>query len=60
MAQAGLPGEGNRCCASSGFLSRHVNIVAQVLKSKPDHSVYTTMPMASMFDAITLMAENGR
>ena len=34
-----------------------MNIVAQVLKSKPDQSVYTTTPMASVFDAITLMAE---
>ena len=35
----------------------YVNIVAQVLKSKPDQSVYTTTPTASVFDAITLMAE---
>ena len=36
---------------------QRVNIVAQVLKSKPDQSVYTTTPTASVFDAITLMAE---
>ena len=34
-----------------------MNIAAQVLKPKPDRSVYTTTPMASVFDAITLMAE---
>ena len=33
-----------------------MNIVAQILKSKTDQSVYTTTPTASVFDAITLMA----
>jgi len=31
--------------------------VAQILKSKPDNSVHSTTPMASVFDAVKLMAE---
>jgi len=31
--------------------------VAQILKSKPDQTVYTTTPVASVFDAVKLMAE---
>ena len=31
--------------------------VAQILRSKSDPTVYTVVPTASMFDALTLMAE---
>lgn len=31
--------------------------VAQILKSKPDQTVYTITPEASVFDAVKLMAE---
>ena len=31
--------------------------VAQILNSKPDKTIYTTTPAASVFDAIKLMAE---
>jgi CBS domain-containing protein len=31
--------------------------VAQILKSKPDQTVYTITPAASVFDAVKLMAE---
>jgi CBS domain-containing protein len=31
--------------------------VAQILRSKTDPTVYTVVPTASMFDALTLMAE---
>jgi CBS domain-containing protein len=31
--------------------------IAHILKSKPDHSVYTITPTASVFDALMLMAE---
>jgi len=31
--------------------------VAQILKSKPDQTVYTIAPAASVFDAVKLMAE---
>ena len=31
--------------------------VAQVLKSKPDQTIYTITPAASVFDAVKLMAE---
>lgn len=31
--------------------------VAQILKSKPDRTVYTISPEASVFDAVKLMAE---
>jgi CBS domain-containing protein len=31
--------------------------IAHILKSKPDHSVYTITPTASVFDAVMLMAE---
>jgi CBS domain-containing protein len=31
--------------------------VTQILKSKPDHTVYTIAPTASVFDAVKLMAE---
>jgi CBS domain-containing protein len=34
-----------------------MTIVAHILKSKPLDTVYTTTPTASVFDAITLMAE---
>ena len=34
-----------------------MTIVAHILKSKPGHTVYTTTQTASVFDAITLMAE---
>jgi CBS domain-containing protein len=33
--------------------------VANILKSKPDPTVYTIAPAASVFDALTLMAEKG-
>lgn len=31
--------------------------VAQILNSKPDKTIYTTTPAASVFDAVKLMAE---
>lgn len=31
--------------------------VAQILKSKPDQTIYTITPAASVFDAVKLMAE---
>ena len=31
--------------------------VADILKSKPDHTIYTIAPTASVFDAVKLMAE---
>ena len=31
--------------------------VAQILRSKPDQTVYTIIPTASVFDAVKLMAE---
>lgn len=31
--------------------------VAQILNSKPDKTIYTTSPAASVFDAVKLMAE---
>ena len=34
-----------------------MTIVAHILKSKPDHSVYTIAPTASVFDAVKLLAE---
>jgi CBS domain-containing protein len=34
-----------------------MTIVAHILKSKPGHTVHTTTPTASVFDAIALMAE---
>jgi len=34
-----------------------MTIVAQILKSKPDQTVYTIMPTASVFDAVKRMAE---
>lgn len=33
--------------------------VAQILKSKPDQTLYTTTPGASVYEAIKLMAEKG-
>ncbi len=33
-----------------------MTIVAQILKSKPDQTVYTIMPTASVFDAVKRMA----
>jgi CBS domain-containing protein len=33
--------------------------VANILKAKPDPTVYTIAPAASVFDALTLMAEKG-
>ena len=58
-----LSGEGNHCGGNripDSFPPSnedHLNIVAHILKSKPGHTVYTTTPTASVFDAITLMAE---
>ena len=34
-----------------------MKIVAHILKSKPEQTVYTITPMASVFDAVKLMAE---
>jgi CBS domain-containing protein len=34
-----------------------MTIVAHILNSKPDHTVYTITPTASVFDAVKLMAE---
>ena len=34
-----------------------MKIVAHILKSKPDQTVYTIPPAASVFDAVNLMAE---
>ena len=34
-----------------------MTIVAHILKSKPDQAIYTIEPGASVFDAISLMAE---
>ena len=34
-----------------------MKIVAHILKSKPDQTVYTITPTASVFDAVKLMAE---
>jgi CBS domain-containing protein len=34
-----------------------MTILAQILDSKPDHTVYTITPSASVFDAVKLMAE---
>lgn len=34
-----------------------MTIVAHILDSKPDHTVYTITPSASVFDAVKLMAE---
>ncbi|MET0216573.1 MAG: CBS domain-containing protein [Burkholderiales bacterium] len=34
-----------------------MTIVAHILKSKTDHSVYTIAPTASVFDAVKLLAE---
>lgn len=33
--------------------------VAQILKAKPDRSVYSIAPAASVFDAVRLMADKG-
>lgn len=33
--------------------------VALILKSKPDHTVFTIAPTATVFDAVKLMAEKG-
>ena len=32
---------------------------AEILKSKPDHAVYTIAPTATVLDAVTLMARKG-
>ena len=34
-----------------------MSILAHILKSKPDHTVYTITPTASVFEALKLMAE---
>jgi len=34
-----------------------MKLVAQILRSKPDPTVHTVVPTASMFDALKLMAE---
>jgi predicted transcriptional regulator len=34
-----------------------MTILAHILNSKPDHTVYTTTPTTSVFDAVKLMAE---
>ncbi len=34
-----------------------MTILAQILNSKPDHTVYSITPTASVFDAVKLMAE---
>jgi CBS domain-containing protein len=34
-----------------------MTILAHIVKSKPDHTVYTITPAASVFDAVKLMAE---
>ena len=34
-----------------------MTIVAQILRSKPDQAVHTTLPVASVFDAVKLMAQ---
>ena len=34
-----------------------MNTVAQILDSKPDHTVYTMEPSASAHEAVRLMAE---
>jgi CBS domain-containing protein len=34
-----------------------MTIVTHILNSKPDHTVYTITPTASVFDAVKLMAE---
>jgi len=34
-----------------------MTILAHILNSKPDHTVYTITPAASVFDAVKLMAE---
>jgi CBS domain-containing protein len=34
-----------------------MTILAHILNSKPDHTVYTITPKASVFDAVKLMAE---
>jgi CBS domain-containing protein len=34
-----------------------MTILAHILNSKPDHTVYTTTPATSVFDAVKLMAE---
>jgi CBS domain-containing protein len=36
---------------------RAMTIVTHILNSKPDHTVYTITPTASVFDAVKLMAE---
>jgi CBS domain-containing protein len=36
-----------------------MTILAHILNSKPDHTVYTITPAASVFDAVKLMAEKG-
>ena len=36
-----------------------MKIVAHILKSKPDQTVYSITPTASVFDAVKLMAEKG-
>ncbi len=36
-----------------------MTILAHILKSKPDHTVYSIAPSASVFDAVKLMAEKG-
>jgi CBS domain-containing protein len=49
---------GNRMPDLSPTLQRaHMNIVAQILKSKPAQTAYTIAPVASVFDAIELMAQ---
>lgn len=36
-----------------------MTIVAHILKSKPDSSIFSIAPTASVFDAVSLMAEKG-
>ena len=36
-----------------------MKIVAHILKSKPDQTVFSIVPTASVFDAVKLMAEKG-
>ena len=36
-----------------------MKIVAHILKSKPDQTVFSILPTASVFDAVKLMAERG-
>lgn len=34
-----------------------MNTVTEILKSKPDHTIYTTSPSSSVFEAVTTMAD---